>query len=336
MLVYGSTIKYKKLGYAADFCALCAVPRQFVIERLGKAYHLYWISFGEGKLVEHRRVCMHCHTQFEADPMEYRTLASQPAPIAELTRETFHNLAHARAYQIERARQVRDDPASLTAEQRHQLLLEPFLILSARLGQRTLFTGGEFESSYVRREIFPLLAGALARLRPSQAEIEAVMQRLRKVKDALARQIKVPLLMAAISDHLTRPAPVRAPLSRRKGGGVQAGYMDAVRAMRLLSIICAFVVAGMAIALVRGVVLDEPLEPVLLMVLAAAGALGALMHFVVAPAIARHDRRGRIGGFAVAALCCAMIPIGPVVGLYLAWCLTVGWGDYFDHSLLQA
>ena len=336
MLVYGSTITYKRLGYAADFCPLCAAPRQFAIERVGKSHHLYWISFGEGKLLEYRRVCLHCHTQYAADPLEYRTLAKAPAPLAQLTRETFHNLAHARAAQMQRARQARDDPASLTAPMRHQMLLEPFLIVSAQLTLRRLLAGGELESTYIKREIYPLLAGALARLTPSQEEIDTVMQHLRQARDGLAKHLKTPLLMAAINEQLSGPAPVRPPLSRRRGGGVQAGYMDAVRTLRLLALLCMVVLAGMALVLVGDLVRGEPLPLAMAAIMTALGAAAAFMHHVAAPKIARHAPAGRVAGFAVAALCCALIPIGPFIGLYLLWCLTVGWGDYFDHALLRA
>jgi ribosomal protein S27AE len=100
MLIYGTKVKYKRLGYAADFCPLCGEIRQFAIERMNAAPHLYYVALGEGKLVEHRRVCLHCHTQYLADVHDYRTLASAPAPVAALVPDTFHNIEQARRAEL--------------------------------------------------------------------------------------------------------------------------------------------------------------------------------------------------------------------------------------------
>lgn len=334
MLVYGTKIKYKKLGYVADFCSLCCEVRQFSIERMGAAGHLYYVSFGDGKLVEHRRVCLHCHTQYQADVHDYRTLAPAPGPVAALQQETFHNLEQARRRDLDLARQVRADPHALPTDVRMRMLANPFRILSMRLEQRSSLSQGESSASYMRREIYPLLGGALARLKPRGQELEQTVERLRQMKDAVARKVKLPQLMAAIA--AAEQPPARAPLSRRSGGGVPAGYMEAARIFRLMSLLAlvGLLMVGLTIAgdLARG----EPLHGPSLLFAGAMAALPALLHFVIVPGIARHEQRARIGGIVVATLLLLVLPIGTLVGGYLLWCLTSGWRDYFDADMLAA
>lgn len=334
MLVYGTRIKYKKLGYVADFCALCCEVRQFSIERVGAAGHLYYVSFGEGKLVEYRRVCLHCHTQYQADTHDYRTLAPAPGPVAALQQETFHNLEQARRHELELARQVRADPHALPFDVRMRMLAQPFLILSMRLEQRSSLSQGESSASYMRREIYPLLGSALARLKPRGHELEQTLERLRQMKDAVARKVKLPQLTAAIA--AAEQPPARAPLSRRSGGGVPAGYMEAARLFRLMSLLALVGLLLMGLTMAGDLARDEPLDGALLLFAGAMAAVPALLHFVIVPGIVRHEERARMGGIAIATLVLLAIPIGTLVGGYLLWCLTSGWRDYHDADVLAA
>lgn len=332
MLVYGTKIKYKKLGYVADFCSLCGEIRQFSVERMGAAGHLYYVSFGEGKLVEHRRVCLHCHTQYQAEVHDYRTLASAPGPVGALAQDTFHNLEQARRHELALARQARTDPHALPPDVRGRMLANPFLILSMRLEQRSSLLQGERSASYMRREIYPLLGSALARLQPREHELEQTLAHLRQLKDAVARKVKLPQLMAAIA---AAGKPVaRAPLSRRAGGGVPAGYMEAARVLRLMSLLALFGMVLVSISVVGDLARAEPPHGPSLLFAGGMAALAALLHFVLEPGIARHEPRARIGGIVLAALLLAVFPIGTLAGVYLLWCLTSGWHDYFEADVV--
>jgi len=67
-IVWGKKRVTRNLGYVADFCPLCREPKPFLLQRIGMAGHVYYISAGEGELVGFHRTCQTCKTAFTADP----------------------------------------------------------------------------------------------------------------------------------------------------------------------------------------------------------------------------------------------------------------------------
>jgi hypothetical protein len=136
-IVWGKTIKRRKLGYVADFCAVCRDLRTFEVRRIGSASHVYYISFGEGELVGYERTCEVCSTPVEASPSVYLDMSKTRRPANELISETFPSYYTARRELIERERKVRDTPSLLTPEERRTRMREPFLVI-APLAQEKL------------------------------------------------------------------------------------------------------------------------------------------------------------------------------------------------------
>jgi len=136
-IVWGKTIKRQKLGFVADFCAVCRDLRTFKVQRIGSASHLYYISFGQGDLVGFERTCEVCSTPVDAVPDTYLEMADHRRPANELISETFPNYYTARREIIERERKVRDTPSLLTPEERRTRMREPFLVI-APLAQQKL------------------------------------------------------------------------------------------------------------------------------------------------------------------------------------------------------
>ena len=114
-IVWGKTIKRQKLGFVADFCAVCRDLRTFQVKRIGSASHLYYISFGQGDLVGYERICGVCSTPVDAVPDTYTGMAKSFQPASELISETFPNYYTVYRELLERERKVRDTPSLLTA-----------------------------------------------------------------------------------------------------------------------------------------------------------------------------------------------------------------------------
>jgi hypothetical protein len=138
-IVWGKTIKRQKLGFVADFCAVCRDLRTFKVQRVGSASHVYYISFGQGDLVGYERTCQVCSTPVDAVPDTYIGMANASRPASELISETFPNYYTVYRELLERERKVRDTPSLLTPAERKARMREPFMVL-APLAQQKLST----------------------------------------------------------------------------------------------------------------------------------------------------------------------------------------------------
>jgi hypothetical protein len=135
-IVWGKTIKRRKLGFVADFCAVCRDLRTFKVERIGSASHVYYISFGQGELVGHERTCAVCATPVKAVPETYTGMAKGIRPASELISETFPNYYTVYRELLERERKVRDTPSLLTPEERRARMREPFMVIAGLAQQK--------------------------------------------------------------------------------------------------------------------------------------------------------------------------------------------------------
>ena len=115
MIIWGRKITRRKLGFIADFCAICRTPKPFALERVGSAGHLYFVSFGKGKLVGFERTCTECATSFAAEEATYASTSGALVPLVELKRVTFPNLDVVRKAHIAQEEKIRTSLRSLSA-----------------------------------------------------------------------------------------------------------------------------------------------------------------------------------------------------------------------------
>jgi hypothetical protein len=239
-IVWGKTIKRKKLGFVADYCAVCRDLRTFQVSRVGSASHVYYISFGQGDLVGYERTCGVCSTPVEADTTRYPDMSRTSRPATDLISETFPNYYSVYREAIERDRKLRDTPSLLTPQERQARMREPFMLIapiaqqklsSTRIDWRVLvaifsfplvfmivaavaklFTAADEEPSevfilvgiglwlaYVIYEVYmssrryllkhavPPLATSLMALKPSEAEVAAIVDEFKRAKLKLGK-----------------------------------------------------------------------------------------------------------------------------------------------------
>jgi hypothetical protein len=240
-IVWGRKLVYRKAGFVADFCPLCRSVQTFVLQRVGSAGHVYYVTVGEGDLVGYERTCQTCGTSLAANHRTYASIAKKAVPLADLRRETFPNLDEAHKDRLELEDKVRRSPSFLSPDERRELIRSPFMLLAPKVEQRLASThldkeiGFSFLGAFligsigpalahavapdfegesflffwavgigviiwqfmmsghrvVKRQVVPVLARALAPLKPSETELQAVLAELKQHKTKLGSKLKV-------------------------------------------------------------------------------------------------------------------------------------------------
>jgi hypothetical protein len=166
-IVWGKKLVYRRVGYVGDFCPICRVPRPFELKRVGSAGHIYYISAGEGQLVGFERHCQECKTSLRADPADYASVSKAKAPLAELVQLTFPDLAQVLKDRLALEERVQLQPESLSREERHALIRNPFLLLSPKVEKR-------FAATHIDKEVGLSIAGVIGLLIVGPGLVRAV------------------------------------------------------------------------------------------------------------------------------------------------------------------
>lgn len=136
-IVHGTKRKVRRLGWVADFCPICRRPQQFELSRVGLASHLYFISFGEGKLVGYARRCDSCHITLNADDTRYATISKQRATdFADLAARTMPDMPEKLGERLLLEKRIAEQPHSLDPRARAEVIAEPFHIADTLLEAR--------------------------------------------------------------------------------------------------------------------------------------------------------------------------------------------------------
>lgn len=247
-IVWGRKITRRPVGYVADYCGICREPKPFKVSRLGSVGHVYYISFGEGKLVGHERTCTSCGTFSEANVAAYTKVSRKATSLEALKQETYPGLDAALAARRALDERIRTAPHLLSPEERLGLIRAPFNLLTRKVEKHFASThldagiGLAFGAAvglciatlsigqalvpdiagklflvamaigvglviwqffaagkrFMRKEILPPLAKALAQLKPSEAEIAQALRDFRKAKHQIGRRLKAAEILEAI------------------------------------------------------------------------------------------------------------------------------------------
>lgn len=102
MFFYGGTRRTEKsLGYVAEFCRVCRVPRACRVSKIGVGDHAYGISLGSKGTTGHVATCDSCGSAFDVNALTYTGFSKQPGhDLQELARETFPNLGHVHGHRM--------------------------------------------------------------------------------------------------------------------------------------------------------------------------------------------------------------------------------------------
>jgi hypothetical protein len=137
LIVWGKKRVERNVGLVADFCPICREVRAFQLIRVGLAGHIYYVSFGEGKLAGHITRCGECGVVLGVDPTRYtKTEADSRVSLEVLLRDTFPNLRETYAKRLELETQLKRTRSSLPADEYKHFLMEPFVLLNSQVEAR--------------------------------------------------------------------------------------------------------------------------------------------------------------------------------------------------------
>ena len=153
-IIWGTKVVRKRIGFVADFCPICHSPQAFKLNRVGAAGHVYYMSFGSGKLIGHEIQCLTCGTALKTDPGKYAAHSKKECAINELLELTFPNLKEAYKAELALEEKVKADPLSLAPEERREQLFTPFILVSPKVEKR-------FASTHIDKETCMVLLGTI-------------------------------------------------------------------------------------------------------------------------------------------------------------------------------
>jgi len=122
MIVWGTYIKRKYVGWVADFCPLCRRVRPFRLQRIGAAGHIWYISLGSGRFLVNEIECSACKTLHGTDGSRYTAVSDELQEVEELVRKTLP--ASDGRVQALVAREERVAGEQLAAQEREALIRE--------------------------------------------------------------------------------------------------------------------------------------------------------------------------------------------------------------------
>ncbi|MBS2038293.1 zinc-ribbon domain-containing protein [bacterium] len=96
MIFFGTKGRDESRGLVADGCPNCRQIRAFNVIEQYEVPHLYWVSLGQGKLLNTYIRCLQCDQTFAFEAHKYRELMScaeaAQSNLAELVRRTHPEL----------------------------------------------------------------------------------------------------------------------------------------------------------------------------------------------------------------------------------------------------
>ena len=136
-IIWGKKRIERKQGMVADFCPICREVRAFTLIRVGLAGHIYYVSFGQGKLAGFIICCDTCGVVLRAEPTRFATAEKDPRiELETLIRQTFPRLRETYADRLALEQRIKRTRSALTAEQYKEFLMEPFALLNPVVEQR--------------------------------------------------------------------------------------------------------------------------------------------------------------------------------------------------------
>ncbi len=156
-LIWGEQNTEKKLGYVAEYCATCRDVRAVKILRVGRTSHLYYLPFGQGRLLGYDGVCRKCELRFGVEITDYPALEQdKDADLVALVRKTNPKL-------------LAGNDAALSAWRRMNEVREPFVRYNQNLLQRQI-SGSRYDLPVVLAllgsVVVPFVFANLANLLP--------------------------------------------------------------------------------------------------------------------------------------------------------------------------
>jgi len=154
IFVWGRKPVYTHAGYVADYCPVCRAARAFSAQRIGMAWHLYYITFSKGELVGYQRTCCDCGMVLPMEAGHYSQLSVEQLPLVQLEQATNPHLSIRHADALAAAARLREAPLLLDESERRRQIDAALRLQADALD--------EHEATRLDREVWWSIAGAFA------------------------------------------------------------------------------------------------------------------------------------------------------------------------------
>jgi len=136
-IVWGKKRIERKQGLVADFCPICREIRAFALIRVGLADHIYYVSFGQGKLAGYIIRCDTCGVALRVEPSRFTMAEKDPgAELETLIQRTFPRLRETLAGRLELEQRIKRSRSAVVGEKYRELIMEPFVVLNPAVERR--------------------------------------------------------------------------------------------------------------------------------------------------------------------------------------------------------
>lgn len=137
IFIWGTKRTERKLGLVADFCPICRDLRSFHMVRVGVANHIYYLSFGDGKLVGYLIRCQDCGVDLGVEPTRFvHVEPGHQMELEDLIRTTHPRVRENYAERLELEARIKNTRATLAPDEYQKFMLESFSLLNPQLEVR--------------------------------------------------------------------------------------------------------------------------------------------------------------------------------------------------------
>jgi hypothetical protein len=120
IFVWGRKPVYTHAGYVADYCPVCRAARAFSVQRIGMAWHVYYVTVSKGELAGYQRTCCDCGMVLPMEVGHYSHLSPEQLPLVQLEQATNPHLSIRHADALAAAARLREAPLMLDESERRR------------------------------------------------------------------------------------------------------------------------------------------------------------------------------------------------------------------------
>jgi len=133
ILIWGKKEIQKKIGFRAEFCPICRNVKAHHAKELREVSHLYYVPLGRGEKRAYRVTCQECKVDYYDTESEHLDTNRYADPLTDLIRDTNPEMVEELSDRMRMEGQIVENPMSLEAEAREELIVEPILHLAGSL-----------------------------------------------------------------------------------------------------------------------------------------------------------------------------------------------------------
>lgn len=248
IFVWGQKRVYTHAGYVADFCPVCHATRAFSVQRIGLAWHLWYITVSKGELAGYQRTCCDCGVVLPVEPAHYPQLSAEQLPLVQLEQTTNPHLSIRHADALAAAARLREAPQLLDEAERRRQLDAALRLQADALDEYEAATRLDREVWWSIGGAFAFCAVVLMALRQHAPQnmdtgfiiafflsLGAVAWQLSQMGERYLRRDLLPKLARSLSPLQPRPAEIDEALDRLRAQGRKlAQRIDSARILQAL------------------------------------------------------------------------------------------------------